>query len=111
MTPRQCKDIPDEEFLAAADEAIRLRGEVEECLWTIGATRWDLAAVLAGHPEGIGEAFDYPEMPQSLLLAKAGKLIRRGLLMGCVCGCRGGFERPSAVLLRYRAAPYRLVTG
>lgn len=94
MTPLACKDIPDDAFLAAVDEAIRLRGEVEETVWTIGATRWDLAAVLAGHPEDVGGSpVAYAEMPDNLLLAKAKRLIGRGLLDGCACGCRGSFMR------------------
>ncbi len=82
-------DITDEAFLDAVDEAIRLRGPG----WTIGATRWDVAAVLARHPEDVGEApVEYPQMPQKVVLAKARKLINRELIVGCACGCRGGFE-------------------
>ena len=44
----------------------------------IGATRW-----------GIGiELWEYPER---VLLAKLRRLVRRGLLDGCPCGCRGDF--------------------
>lgn len=94
MTRPSCKDITDEVFLSAVDEAIRVRGEVEETRWTIGSTRWDLAAVLAGHPEDVGAApVDYPGMPEKLVLAKARKLINQRKLSGCWCGCRGDFER------------------
>src|SRR5215471_9823205 len=45
----------------------------------IGATRW-----------GIGvELWEYPE---KVLLAKLRRLVRRGLLAGCACGCRGDFS-------------------
>jgi hypothetical protein len=98
VTYRACKDIPDETFLTAVDETIRLRSGVEACVWGVGATRWDLAAVLAGRPGDVGgSSVDWLEMPQKLLLAKAAKLIRRGLLTGCVCGCRGGFDRPRQI--------------
>lgn len=44
----------------------------------IGATRW-----------GIGqELWEYPE---KVLLAKLRALVKRGLLDGCPCGCRGDF--------------------
>ena len=44
----------------------------------IGATRW-----------GIGqELWEYPE---AVLLRKLQHLVRRGLLDGCACGCRGDF--------------------
>ena len=44
----------------------------------IGATRWGI-----GH-----ELWEYPE---KVLLAKLKSLVRRGLLDGCACGCRGDF--------------------
>lgn len=87
-------DIPDETFLAAIDDATRLRGEMEGCKWTIGVSRWDVAAYLAGHPEHIGGApAEYPHMPAKVVLAKAKRLIERGLVDGCACGCRGDFTR------------------
>lgn len=92
-----CKDIPDETFLTALDEAIRLREIEHGAPWNCGATRWDLAAVLAGHPEDVGGSpVDYPDLPMALVLAKARNLIRRGLLTGCACGCRGDWERASS---------------
>lgn len=42
----KASDITDERFLAAVEEAQRLRRPV---LPTV--TRWDLAAVLTGHPD------------------------------------------------------------
>jgi hypothetical protein len=92
--PRACKDIPDGVFLAAVDEAIRLRSEDDERQW-LWATRWDVAAVLASRPEDVGGSpVEYAEMPERLLLAKAKRLIERGLLDGCACGCRGDLSRP-----------------
>ncbi len=63
-------DISDEVFLAAVDEAIRVRSGDDERPWS-WATRWDVAAVLAGHPEDVGGSpVEYAEMPERLLLAR-----------------------------------------
>ena len=62
----------------------------------IGASIWDIAAVLDGHPEWIGEtpATDGSvQTPEKVVRAKAKKLIRRGLIDGCADHkCRGDFE-------------------
>lgn len=90
----KASDITDETFLAAIDEAIRVRTEVEGGPPWTWATRWDAAAVLAGHPEDVGAtANEYPNMPEKVVLAKARRLIRRGLVDGCFCGCRGDLKR------------------
>lgn len=87
-------DITDEAFLAAIDEARRIRSALDSYDW-LTVARWDVAAVLAGHPEHVGTATDrnYPHMPPKVVLAKARKLINRKLMDGCPCGCRGDFER------------------
>lgn len=33
-----------------------------------------------------------PTTPKNLMLAKMASMIRRGLVSGCACGCRGEFE-------------------
>jgi hypothetical protein len=33
-----------------------------------------------------------PNTPHKVVVAKLAKLIRRGLIDGCACGCRGDFE-------------------
>lgn len=85
----QCKDISDERFVAAVRTVMKLRGH-------LGASRRDTAAVLDGHPEWVGqpEATDglSVQIPENLVRAKARRLIRRKLLSGCACGCRGDFE-------------------
>lgn len=93
MVGVKCAEISDETFLAAVDEAARLRG-------FYSATRWDVACVLANRPDLVGvvegeerSTQDFPQMPPKLVLAKARKLIRRGLVTGCACGCRGDFLR------------------
>lgn len=45
------------------------------------ANRFDIAKAL-GNP------------PEKVVLAKLQKLIKRGLITGCACGCRGDFELP-----------------
>lgn len=36
----------------------------------------------------------WPDIPPKVLLAKARSLLKRGLLGGCGCGCRGDFHIP-----------------
>jgi hypothetical protein len=93
MCAKKASDISDESFLAAVDRARHLRSEADDHPWS-WATRWDVAAVLAGHPEHVGACpVEYPHMPEKVVLAKARRLVRRGLLDACTCGCRGDFER------------------
>jgi len=86
----QCKDIPDVpvlEFLGglpvigtACGETIRAR-----------ATWFDIQP---RSPDGMPTVVDaMPPLPSDkLALAKMRQLIRRGLVDGCACGCRGDFE-------------------
>jgi len=62
----QCKDIDDGIILEALE-----RGN------EIGVSVDDLLEVI--------------QVDRKLLLAKMSKLIRRGLVDGCACGCRGDF--------------------
>lgn len=66
----QCKDISDEVFLGLV-----ARLEARNGMWV----NW-------------GEIVDITEWPWKLVIAKARKLIIRGLLDGCYCSCRGDFE-------------------
>ncbi len=81
---RHARDIPDEVFLDAVRAATR--GP-----W---ATRWDVEAALAGLPvpRDFDANRDIPGVPPKVVLAKARRLINRGLLWGCACGCRGDFQ-------------------
>jgi hypothetical protein len=72
----QCKDISDEVFLAALR---RVPGSAN-CGWR---NRWAVHAEL--------EAVVGP-VPERLMLAKARRLIARGLMKGCACGCRGDWQ-------------------
>lgn len=85
-------DITAKAFLTAVIDVCLQRGFAS-------ASRWDVTSVLAGHPEHVGTIehyTDYPNMPAKLVLSKAKNLIRKGLLDGCDCGCRGDFAAPPA---------------
>lgn len=73
--PRRIKaaDIPDETLLRVVDHIQREAG-----MW---ALVFDIHAVI----EDCG-------IPWKVVNAKLAKLIKRGLLDGCTCGCRGDFE-------------------
>ncbi len=93
FAPRKAADIPDDMFINAVNQAIQTR-RAKEGIAVTWATRWDVEAVLAGHPEQVGEVHDYPTMPSNLVLAKARKMILKGKLDGCYCGCRGDLRVP-----------------
>jgi len=75
----QCKDIPDRPIL----EFLAKHGGVG-CTWLV--RDGDAAGprcVLTAMPAAT---------PPKLALAKMRALIRRGIVSGCSCGCRGDFE-------------------
>jgi hypothetical protein len=83
MTNRpQAKDYPDEPvltFLAA------LAPHTSAAWWREGTG----ASVASVFP---------PETPEKVILAKMRSMIKRGLVDGCPCGCRGNFmlaKRPN----------------
>ena len=91
---RKCSDLPDIVFLRAIDEA---------CDWqqranrgpANAAMRWRVSAILAGHANSLGTSFnvdEWPGVPEKIVSAKIFKLVRRGLIDGCHCGCRGDLE-------------------
>jgi len=76
----QCKDIPDAPVLAFLDNLPKP--------WVWGTWFWSddykpENSVLNVMPLGT---------PAKLALAKMRRLIQRGLVDGCDCGCRGDFE-------------------
>jgi hypothetical protein len=78
-TPKQCKDIPDLpilELLAKNPDA--WYNWFEEDQW-----EGNVYTVRRAMPRNT---------PEKLVLAKMAGLIRRGLVDGCPCGCRGDFE-------------------
>ncbi|ESY89033.1 hypothetical protein X739_00615 [Mesorhizobium sp. LNHC220B00] len=74
--PMQCKDIADLPILrfVASHEGRR-------CNWYFGDER----DVRQAMPNGF-------DLPDKLVIAKMAGLIRRKLLDGCPCGCRGDYE-------------------
>lgn len=86
----QAKDIRDGDALAAVLKCMKhpltssgyfLPYSIQEVMqgyWTGPAMWWDVTKELG--------------FPEKVVLAKMAALIRRGLLDGCPCGCRGDFE-------------------
>jgi hypothetical protein len=74
VIPRKCKDIPDQPILE-----FLLSHKGKWCNWYFGDERDVHLAMPASTPE-------------KLVLAKMRMLIRRGVVTGCPCGCRGDFE-------------------
>lgn len=52
---------------------------------------WDVGSVLAGLPVPTDFSAE-PPIPEKVVLAKARRLVKRGLIDGCCCGCRGDFR-------------------
>lgn len=61
----QAKDLPDRDALAVVSRS-------EPANW------WDMASEMG--------------IPRKVVLAKMKKLVKRGLVAGCACGCRGDFK-------------------
>lgn len=80
---RQCKDIPDVDVLKYLEGV-----PVDKYGWRVGCFWFE--------PGKYGPSLrDVPSLrdaPDKLLLAKMRRLISRGLVDGCTCGCRGDFE-------------------
>jgi hypothetical protein len=70
----QCKDIPDLPILEFLAKSLGVWHNWSE-----------------GHERDVGH-FMPAETPRKLVLAKMRGLMRRGLVDGCGCGCRGDFE-------------------
>lgn len=74
----QCKDIPTKPIL----EFVRDHGGIG-CVW--------FKVVPDGFTRSVRLAMP-PDLPDNLILAKMSNMIRKGLLDGCPCGCRGDYE-------------------
>lgn len=75
----KCSDIPTEPIL----EFLKIHGGMG-CSWIPIEIAGD-RSVLNAMPAGI---------PTKLALAKMRKLIKKKLVTGCACGCRGDFDLP-----------------
>ena len=71
----QCKDIPDKPILE-----FLMKHKGEWCNWYFGNER------------DVSQAMPKDLPNEKLVLAKMRQLMRRGLVDGCDCGCRGDFE-------------------
>jgi hypothetical protein len=80
----QSKDIPDLPILAFLDKH-----------GGIGCNWYGIDLALEGRPDtnwiSVRHAMP-PETPHALVHAKMRRLMHRGLVDGCDCGCRGDFE-------------------
>lgn len=79
----QSKDIPDDLFIQAVAECSVAAAE----RWnspTAWADRFDVGDWLTEH---MGT-----EVPEKVVLAKARKVMDKGRMDGCGCGCRGDFD-------------------
>lgn len=81
----QAKDLDDRRVLNLIDEL----GAGRPSRWVF---MWDLAPALA-------------PAPYKVVQAKAKALIRRGLVNGCPCGCRGDFVVTDKGHMFLKAAP------
>lgn len=73
----QAKDISDAEMVAALDATAGKHNASsnvcdQSCLWYVEA--------------------HLPQYPAKVVLAKLRRLIERGIVEGCGCGCRGDFK-------------------
>lgn len=87
----QAKDIADEDMLAA----VRWYAEPHDpmecgmcCKFgqpPAGKGHWSISHWTLG-PDC------FPDVPEKVVLAKLRKLLKRGLVRGCGCGCRGDWR-------------------
>ncbi len=75
----QCKDIPDEPIL----NFLARHGGIGCTVWRQDNGAPYERSALRAMPDNVSER---------LATAKMGRLIKRGLVDGCMCGCRGDFE-------------------
>ena len=76
----QCKDIPDEPVL----RFLAVHGGIGCTLWrNEDGTPMNARSAIQAMPDGV---------PWKLANAKMAMLMRRGLVDGCPCGCRGDWE-------------------
>jgi len=83
----QCKDIPTRPIL----EFLAKRGGIG-CVW------WELS--YPSFARSVRTVM--PPVPDNLALAKMRQLMRKGLVSGCGCGCRGDFELTEKGRIRLR---------
>lgn len=81
----QAKDIPDDDLLELIKRLSNglpvayLNRDAYEGFRSPWANRYAIEAI-------------WPSIPPKVIRAKLKSLVKRGLVSGCVCGCRGDFE-------------------
>ncbi len=89
----QAKDIDDRVYLRHVYEQQR-NPSPPSCMLSVRgywlASPWPADRLHWVHLDVVEACL--PLFPSALIRAKAGALIRRGLLTGCACGCRGDLE-------------------
>lgn len=83
MKATQAKHIPDDAIV----DLVRSQGAKSSISWPLkpGQRRW----VMRGEIEAA-----LPDVPPKVVLAKIRSLLKRKLLGGCGCGCRGDLVLP-----------------
>jgi hypothetical protein len=87
----QAKDISDEEFL----EVVRKYNDGEmpdEVISWPNHPEWKEQIISGPRWASVWDLEKYFDAPRKVILAKASKLLRKGLMDGCACGCSGSFE-------------------
>lgn len=86
----KASDINDEEFL----EIIRRYndGEMPDKLLEWPGTNIEPYMVTGPRWAFVWDLAEYFNVSEKIIRAKAAKLIKRGRMDGCTCGCRGDFE-------------------
>lgn len=69
----QAKDLPDADIVAAIKATQGLNG----------VPHWSARSDIDARP---------PQWPRRVVLAKLASLVKRKIISGCTCGCRGDFE-------------------
>lgn len=72
-------DIPDDAFVRAVAAVNHDRGST---MAVIGFEGCEVPHILE----------HFPGVPEKVVRAKARKVLKRGYVTGCACGCRGDFE-------------------
>lgn len=96
----KCKDIPDADVLAFLVKVSRgethwtpapamQKGWGSESIAHVSATWYGDEKYM---PENSVQHAMPPGVPAKLALAKIRQMVRRGVVSGCTCGCRGGFQ-------------------
>lgn len=80
----KCADLPDEAVIAAILQA-QIQRQATDVLYDSSQA---IGQVPARYIDLVPA---FPDVPDKVLRAKLGKLIRRKLITGCICGCRGDF--------------------